>query len=278
MALGLGIFAVSCADKKEPEPETSSIVAETMLRDSLEDVYMETLWEIDRNMQVVQEKHGNILLNSDGKNEAEVNVKERILKNISTINSLMDENKQKLAEIQDNIKKYKLENGKLKRLAGDAEERIRLQEEQLASLKTQLANKEYDMTGLQTKMTEVEMRNQMLNELAVKYDKELNTAYFAHGEYKELKNNGVIETRSGLFGVVGKPVVNENAPENLFTKIDIREVTTIPVDSKKAELVTEHPETSYELKKDANGKIEYLLIKDPNEFWRMSNYLVMVVN
>ncbi len=279
VALGLGLFAVSCAEKKEPEqPVVSTEASADAVRDSLEDIYMETLWEIDRNMAVVQEKHGNILMGPGTPNESEVNVKERIIRNIQTINALMDENRLKLADIQDNIKKYKIENGKLKRLTGDAEDRIKQQDEQMAALKVQLTNKEYDMAGLQTKMNESELRNQMLNELTVKYDKELNTAYYAFGEYKDLKQEGVIETRSGLFGVVGKPVVNENAPASSFTQIDIRKVTNIPVASKKAELVTDHPAESYEFKKDANGKIDYLVIKNPQEFWRLSNYLVMVVN
>ena len=278
LVLGLGLFTVSCVDKKEPEPDVSTEAAAEAVRDSLEDIYMETLWEIDRNMSVVQEKHGNILMGPGTPNESEINVKERIIRNIQTINALMDENRVKLAEIQENIKKYKIENGKLKRLTGDAEDRIKQQDEQMAALKVQLTNKEFDMAGLQTKMNESELRNQMLNELAMKYDKELNTAYYAFGEYKVLKEEGVIETRSGLFGVVGKPVVNENAPASSFTQIDIRKVTHIPVASKKAELVTDHPVESYEFKKDANGKIDHLLIKNPQEFWRLSNYLVMVVH
>ena len=46
--------------------------------------------------------------------------------------------------------------------------------------------------------------------------------------------------------------------------------------SKKAEILTAHPSSSYELQRDAN-KQYVLRITDPDLFWSTSKYLVVMV-
>ena len=63
---------------------------------------------------------------------------------------------------------------------------------------------------------------------------------------------------------------------NYFTKIDIRKVNVIPLESRYAELLTNHPANSYSLLKDSKG--EYTLrITDAAKFWSVSKYLVVRV-
>jgi hypothetical protein len=59
--------------------------------------------------------------------------------------------------------------------------------------------------------------------------------------------------------------------------VDIRTISTIPVHSKKVELVTKHPTDSYEIVLDEDAKqVDKLVILNPDKFWESSKLLVMV--
>jgi len=109
------------------------------------------------------------------------------------------------------------------------------------------------------------------------YGKQLNTYYFTEGTYEELKEKGVIE-KEGWVPFKGKVVeLNENLPTENFTAIDKREMTSIPIHAKKAAIISEHPEGTYEFERNEEGLIASLQIKNPDEFWKISKYLVVEV-
>ena len=74
-----------------------------------------------------------------------------------------------------------------------------------------------------------------------------------------------------------KVVLNDNLSKNDFMAIDKRNTTSIPINSKKANLVSDHPEGSYEFEKSDEGLIASLEIKNPDDFWSISKYLVVEV-
>ena len=53
---------------------------------------------------------------------------------------------------------------------------------------------------------------------------------------------------------------------------------SIPVNSKNAKLISEHPNNSYKFIRDANKKIESIEITDPAQFWKISKYAVVEIN
>ena len=63
----------------------------------------------------------------------------------------------------------------------------------------------------------------------------------------------------------------------LFKQIDITVTKSIPVNSKNAKLISEHPAGSYEFIRDKDKKIESLEIKDPAQFWKISKYAVVEI-
>ena len=108
---------------------------------------------------------------------------------------------------------------------------------------------------------------------------EMNKAYVVSGTYKDLKEKGLLIKEGGVLGLGKKESLQENSlNDNLFTQVDITKTRTIPVNSKSAKLVTEHPANSYELVKDDADMIAYIEIKDPATFWKISKYAVVEVN
>ena len=61
-----------------------------------------------------------------------------------------------------------------------------------------------------------------------------------------------------------------------FIKADKRTLRSIPLHSKKAEVMTKQPASSYVIEDEDGQKV--LKIKDPSQFWQLSNFLVIKVD
>ena len=85
---------------------------------------------------------------------------------------------------------------------------------------------------------------------------------------KELKAQHVLEKNDVL--------KSGAAVKDYFTRIDIRVTKTIKLYSKSAKLMTTHPVDSYTLDKDSQGQYT-LRISNPQKFWSVSKFLVVVV-
>jgi hypothetical protein len=60
-------------------------------------------------------------------------------------------------------------------------------------------------------------------------------------------------------------------------KIDIREFNQLPLNTKKAKLVTYHPDGSYHMVMTDKKTVESIVIDKPEEFWKASKYMLIVV-
>ncbi len=104
----------------------------------------------------------------------------------------------------------------------------------------------------------------------------LHTAFYVIDNKKNLKEKGVLTKDGGFMGIGGNTKVKMN--DNEFTKVDTREILELSLNyAKKAKLITDHPEGSYELIQNADEKFEKLVISDADDFWKMSKYLVIQV-
>ena len=115
-----------------------------------------------------------------------------------------------------------------------------------------------------------------MNEIIDQTNK-MNTAYIVSGTYKELKSKGILNKEGGFLGMGRSEYLVKDVSDSLFKQIDITEIKTIPVNSKSAKLVTDHPLNSYEMVLEGEKKIAYIEIKDPEQFWKISKYAVVEI-
>lgn len=103
----------------------------------------------------------------------------------------------------------------------------------------------------------------------------MNVAYYAFGTKKELVEKNVIEKEGGVLGM-GKTIkMKKDFNRDYFMKIDIRQFNQLPLNTKKAKLVTIHPDNTYHWVGEKT--VESIVIDKPDEFWKTSKYLLIVV-
>ena len=277
---------------KEDQEQTASIKAdyqiqqlakEKALNDSVQLSFAQTLNEIDQNLDLIREKQGVLVLGPGSDLEPGISMKEHIQRNISIINALMAQNQEKLQKLGAQLKKSKASNALLTKLTEGTRGRILIEEGKIEQLKKQLIDKSFEMEKLSLKMNDVQLANAILQDKAEQLDEKVNVldkdmhrAYYAVGSYRELQKQDLMTKEGGVLGIGKKKILKGDFKKDCFTAIDERQTTYIPVFARKLKLVTFHPKDSYELT-IVNDKITYLEIKNPEEFWKASRFLVVEV-
>ena len=104
---------------------------------------------------------------------------------------------------------------------------------------------------------------------------ELNKAYFTVGSFSELKDNGIVEREGGILGIGSTPVIIKDFSRDNFTQADIRVFRFLPLNSRKADVLSVHPVGSFHISGDNSA--DTLFVDNPEAFWSVTNYLVVTV-
>jgi hypothetical protein len=143
-----------------------------------------------------------------------------------------------------------------------------VQDEEIEMLRVELSD-------LDKEYVELLEAYQEQSQIAAETIKELNTVYYAYGSEAELIENGVIVKEGGFIGMGKRTKIKGDLNDNYFTKIDLSRQKQIEVVGEKIKFITDHPSSAYEIV--TNGKNNTIKIKDPKSFWKVSKYLVIVV-
>ena len=260
---------------KKLQEETYQLKGQLMETETVVNDLLKTFDEVEANLTLIKEKEG--LLAVDSKNPEKLEKKDRVLKDILVINKLMTKNREKMSDLQRQLSRSGLTIAGFQQKLSQLQAQLDKKEKDIQKLKDDLTSKDFQIANLTLSFDTLnrQMENQSMT--IQQLDKTLHTHYFTEGTYRELKEREVVK-KSGWMPRGGKKVdLNESVTEADFTKIDTRETTTIPINSKKAVVVSEHPEGTYEFEKGQNGLIASLEITQPDEFWKISKYLVVQV-
>jgi chromosome segregation ATPase len=283
--LGITTIAVltSCEDtipKTQYEQEVaqlnSTISSDQRMRDSIEGVYIATLDEIDNNLDKIREKEGIIIMGPKNATDLRTSKRERIVTNISMINTLIEENKTKLSQLEKSLASYKKGKKELLRSVNLAKERMVLLEEEITELKSILAENEFKIAELNKQLDDKNDQLANLSEKNTSLDKDLNRVYFAEGTYKELRGKNIVIKEGGLLGLGRVETLKQNLDKSQFKELSQKETTSIVLNGKKPKLITKHPVSSYTVSTTEND-LAQLTIKDPERFWSYSKFLVVEV-
>lgn len=224
--------------------------------------------EIEENLAMINLKEDEIRFRSKDVELAE-DGKQWILQEIENINYLREANQKKVSELNKILDNKNTEIEEFKLMINNLMNKIEVQEEEIEMLRLELAD-------LDKEYVELLEAYQEQSQIAAATIRELNRVYYAYGSEKELIANGVIVKEGGFIGIGKKNVLKEGFNEDYFTEIDLTQEDKIEIMGEKVKFITDHPSSSYEV--ISNGQNHTIKINDPKSFWKVSKYLVIVVD
>ena len=232
---------------------------------------MTTLIDIEEGFREITEAQNRVTLAKSGEG---TNTKQRIAENFQFIQSMMQQNKDLINKLKQQVRESSIKGDKLKKVIASLQETMEKKDQQITELSEQLELKnihigelKYAINSLKEDARSLQDENDAQSKTINAQDKQLNTAWFAYGTKDELKKQRILD---------GGKVLQGSFNKEYFTKIDIRVDKEIKLYSKSAKVMTAHPTSSYTLQQDAN-KQYVLRITDPQAFWSTSTYLVVQV-
>ncbi|MGL5786733.1 MAG: hypothetical protein ACRCX4_07950 [Bacteroidales bacterium] len=207
--------------------------------------------------------------------------RQRIANDISMITETLEKNKEQLNKLKDQLNKSGNKSSQLQkmvdRLTAEVEQKTQLivtLQEELAKKDIRINELDRSVASLNSQVSEIAEEAQEQKSTIKEQDKELNAAWYIYGTKSDLKKQNIL-TGGGLFK--RKELLRGDFNQDIFNHVDIRNMKVLEIPAKKAKVLTNHPEDSYTLGKDASGQM-VLTITDAKAFWSLSRYLVIEID
>ncbi len=274
------ISMVSCnnAELEQLRQQNQELQSELDQRNADIQNFMAVFNDIETNLAEVRDRQENIIRQS-GNIETGTDRVQSVKNDIRAIDELMQKNRDNLKNLSEKLKSSKGENKELNRMVLHLQAMVDKKDEEIITLVGQLEDMNYEVQNLYTSISELQLENAEQDNLISEQNKTLNTAYYVIGSAKELKKKEVITREGGFIGIGRVEKLSDDFRDGQFQRIDIREKSVFPVDAKKLNLVTTHPSDSYIMRKSEDGKrYTSFEITLPEEFWKSSKYMVLVVD
>ncbi|MBR1785405.1 MAG: hypothetical protein IJ760_08245 [Bacteroidales bacterium] len=279
--MALGMTFTGCNQQKK-ELESRQFAIDSLQRivdykDAEIDSLFVMLNEIEDNLSMISSKYSTVQQMRRQTTEGSVNQRKQIAEQLSSIEQMMADNKQKIAQLGQRVSSLTGKNTDLEGYITRLEERAAQQEQQIANLMAELQNSKDIIESLNRDVTSLSESNQAKDNVIAQQIAEANRAWFIVGSYDELREGGIVQKSGGFIGIGRKQGTVADMNTELFTEIDRSKVTTISIARKKAVVISQHPEGSYELVFDEEqpAVIAYLRILNQAQFWKYTDYLVI---
>jgi DNA repair exonuclease SbcCD ATPase subunit len=275
----------SCRNyKKETErleTKVDSLRNVTVQKDSTIENFVSDFAEIQANLDSI--KMMERLMPETGEEERNLTTSQRnrILNDIGAINNLLAENEKMIASMKQQLNNSNVKSGKLQKMVADLEEQSRSLQQSLqdrdteiSTLSQQVQEQTENINILKQELDEMSAYSSLQLDTLKMRTTALNTAYYAIGTFSELRDEGIIERQGGILGIGSTPVLRQDIAPETFEEVDIRQLEYLPLNAKKANVVSVHPPDSYHI---AGEQADTLYIEDPERFWSASRYLVVAI-
>jgi regulator of replication initiation timing len=258
------------------EEQKVSLTDKITSRDSVISEWITTFDDIEKNIAMIKEKEHVISMNSSN-NELSKDKRQMVLDDIQYINTLLEANKQKIASLTEQLKKSGGTIKALQNKIAELEATVKQSESDISDLKTTLVSKNFEIDQLNVQNSTLKNTIVQNEEIMTKQTNEINKAFYACGTTKQLKAKGLLTKKGGFIGLGKTKSLSASLSDTAFVQIDMTKTNSIPVNAKKAKLISEHSANSYQFIRDKDGKIESIEIKDPVQFWKISKYAVVEI-
>lgn len=273
LATALTSCVVSSSKYEALQAERDSLanVAATVTTDF--ESSLRTINEIEMALQTVREAEGIMMMENQEGNSSYAEAQ------IEAIDRTIQQNKAKIAELEQQLaaagSKSKELNATINRLKNELNEKdtyINNLREELSVSQAQVAELSESVEHLNADIDNLNVQNAKQKATISQQDAALNTVYYIAATAEKLAANHMIN-QGGLFS---SDQVTGDIDMSLMNVADKRDLKVLPLNTRKAKILTNHPESSYQLTKDDDKNLS-LVIVDPDAFWSISNYLIISI-
>jgi uncharacterized membrane protein len=251
--------------------------------DSLQTALTERTGDYDRLnefLAVVNEGLDSIAIQENGllvrNPESPLPSRAEMKKGLSELKNTLQSQRERIAKLEKDLAAGRGDISKLRGIINVLKEQIEAKDAQISDLLAQLEQSNISIEQLTTRVGNLTQQNVQQEvkiaeqeEVMAVQDQMLNEGFIKIASKKELKDAGLL---SGGF-LAKKKVDMSKVDQKLFQKVDIRNVTEIPIPSKKPTILSPNPAGSYRLEQGNNSST--LIITDPGKFWSVSNFLII---
>lgn len=275
----LAVAAASCNSGKLKEAETQNAQLDDSLKVALEnqDSLFSLLNDITAGMEQIKSME-QLLSSSPNLSSESQSRREAIKNDMALLQQALQNRRERLAELESRLSKSTANNQTLRKTIENLKASLSEQSGTIENLRRDLASAHIEIERLDSTVSSlnaavdtISAAKAVTDEQLANTTNELNKVYYVFGTKSELKEHNIIE--GGGFLRKTK-IMESDFDQSYFTTADRRELTYIPLYAKKAKIMTKQPDSSYELVDDSNGQ-KVLKITNPDDFWKLSNYLVI---
>ena len=283
-SLAVAVMLCACVESSpkykavEAQRDSLMVVAANVTTDF--ESSLRTINEIETALQTVREAENIILIeNQEGNTNYAVS-------QIEAIDRTIQQNKAKINELEKQLadagSKSKQLTATINRLKGELNDKdtyitnlrkeLNASQAKVVELSDQVEDLNQNVEVLNANIDNLNAQSEEQQTTIRLQDAALNTVYYYVATMDILKEHGLV-TKNGVFS---KESVSMTLNKDLMHTADRRELSIIPLNTKKAIIMTNHPESSYQITKADDGMLS-LVIVDKEAFWNISNYLIISI-
>lgn len=278
MALTSCFVSTSKYDAVVQERDSLRLVASNVTTDF--EASLRTINEIETALQTVREAENIIMIESQ---EGNTNY---AVSQIDAIQRTIQQNKEKIAELENQLAQSgstsKQLSATVNRLKKELDEKdtyinnlrdeLNVSKAQVADLTVRVDSLNQNVRNLNENIDNLNTQNAEQQAVIRNQDAELNTVYYFVAPMETLVERG-LANKGGLFS---KSTASNEIDKNMMVAADKRELKLIALNTTKATILTNHPESSYQITKGDDGMLS-LNILNADAFWNTSNYLIISI-
>lgn len=277
-------FLIGCNQKKLDtlESRNDSLMQQAYAKDQALNDFLKAMNDIQYNLDSIKAKEMIINEATEGQVELKKPAKDQIIEDINTIYSLLEENKEKLADLRKQLGKSNYKITELEKMIATMSRQLEEKDQEIAALTEMLNQMDVKIVALTKDVDRLTEEGEQKSQTISQQEKEIkektieiNTAYYVIGSKKDLKEANIITSEGGFIGIGKEKKLADDFNVEDFTRIDIRDVKRIPAPGRKIEIVTSHPSDSFTIENEGDDRV--IVITNTDNFWNNSRYLVIVV-
>lgn len=282
--LSLALSSCNSGKIKELELKNAELERANSQQDSLMNSYFGFVNEFQNNLDAINQREGLITSNSTDP-EMQGDEKQRILDNIQQINTLLDRNRRMIDSLTQRMGGVQGKNRELSRTIERLSKQLADKDGEIATLKSDLERLNFNVAELNRQVdvlkterasleNQTAQQSQTISQQSgqLQQQKEeieaqtiaLNTAYYIAGTTRELKDKNILAKAQRM---------EKDFDASQFVRVDIRNLSEIVLNVKKATVMTSHPTDSYRI--EGVKTSDKLVITNPSRFWSASKFLVI---